>query len=71
MAKAATATELKDKVEQSVAESQQERQKTPGELLATSFHEMLTGYRQIFARTGEIEIKEIIERAETALKANQ
>jgi hypothetical protein len=44
---------------------------SPGELLAQSFHEMLEGYRLLYDRIGDLSIKDVIERAERALAANQ
>ena len=44
---------------------------TPGEMLAMSFHEMLEGWRNVYAKIGDLEVKALIERAEKALEANQ
>ena len=44
---------------------------TPGELLSASYHEMLAGYRNLYDRTGDLFLKEIIDRAEHALALNQ
>jgi len=39
----------------------------PGKLLEASYHEMLNGCRLIYARTGDLGVKEIVDRAEYAL----
>ena len=43
--------------------------KSKSELLADSYHEMLAGYINIYDRTGDLAIKEIIDRAQLALNA--
>lgn len=43
----------------------------PGALLATSYNEMLEGYRRHYSLTGDYSVKEVIDRAEHALALNQ
>ena len=41
-----------------------------GELLATSYREMLAGFKQHYGLTGDLTVKAVIERAEHALSLN-
>ena len=43
---------------------------TKGELLATSYREMLAGFKQHYGLTGDLTVKAVIERAEHALSLN-